>query len=296
VTAGKMATAEKPRKLGIAAGSGPLPVALADAARAAGREVFIIGIEGAAGEDIARYPHAWVRIGAMGELLRLLKTEECEDIVLIGGIKRPDLSKLGLDMTGMKLLPRLVKWMKQGDDGLLRGLAEFFEKDHGFRVVGAHEIAANLLVPEALLTKSVPSTQAEADIDVAVRATLAIGALDIGQGAVACRGIVLAVEAAEGTDLMLQRVASLPPRLRGSIEAREGVLVKLSKPGQERRVDMPTIGVETVANAAAAGLAGIAVEAGGTLVVDGEAVARTANRLGLFVVGLGSGRIGGLSS
>lgn len=268
-----------------------MPVALAEAAQAAGREVFIVGIEGAANEDIARFPHAWVKLGAMGEFLRLLKSAGCQDIVLIGGLRRPDISKLGLDVTGMKLLPRVARWMKEGDDGLLRGLAEYFEKDHGFHVVGAHEIAASLLMPEALLTKAAPSDQQERDIDTAIRAALAIGALDIGQGAVACRGIVLALEAAEGTDEMLHRVARLPAELTGSPEVPDGVLVKLSKPGQERRVDMPTIGIQTVENAAAAGLAGIAVEAGGTLVVDGEAVARAANAKGLFVLGLSRARI-----
>lgn len=279
------------RKLGIAAGSGPLPVAIARAAKADGRDVFIIGIEGAAGKDIEAFPHAWVRIGALGEFLRLLKRAGCEDIVLIGGIKRPDLSKLGLDMTAVKLLPRLASWMKEGDDGLLRGLADFLEKDHGFRLVGAHEIAASLLAPEGLLTRTNPSSQDEADIDAAARAALAIGALDIGQGAVACRGIVLALEAAEGTDEMLKRVATLPDGLRGNEAKREGVLVKLSKPGQERRLDLPTIGVETVERAAVAGLAGIAVEAGGALIADAEAVSRSANEKGLFVIGIARARI-----
>lgn len=279
------------RKLGIAAGSGPLPVAIARAAKADGRDVFIIGIEGAAGKDIEAFPHAWVRIGALGEFLRLLKREGCEDIVLIGGIKRPDLSKLGLDMTAVKLLPRLASWMKEGDDGLLRGLADFLEKDHGFRLLGAHEIAASLLAPEGLLTKAGPSSQDESDMDVAARAALTIGALDIGQGAVACRGIVLALEAAEGTDEMLKRVANLRDSLRGSDAKREGVLVKLSKPGQERRLDLPTIGVETVERAAAAGLAGIAVEAGGALIADAEAVSRAANAKGMFVIGIAHTRI-----
>ncbi|MEP5367086.1 UDP-2,3-diacylglucosamine diphosphatase LpxI, partial [Parvibaculum sp.] len=274
------------RKLGIAAGSGPLPVAIAKAATDEGREVFIVGIEGAASADIEAFPHAWVRIGALGEFLRLLKREGCEDIVLIGGIKRPDLSKLGLDMTAMKILPRLAGWMKEGDDGLLRGLSQFLEKDHGFRLVGAHEIAASLLAPEGILTSVSPSPQDENDIDIAARAALAIGALDIGQGAIACRGIVLALEAVEGTDAMLARVAGLPNNIRGSETKRQGVLVKLSKPGQERRVDMPTIGVETVERAAVAGLAGIAVEAGGTLIADIESVARAANAKGLFVTGL----------
>lgn len=286
-----METKAKPRKLGIAAGSGPLPIALAEAALSSGREIFVIGIKGAAGPEIEKFPHAWVRLGAMGEFLRLLKEQQCEDIVLIGGVKRPNLSALFPDSTGRKIMPRVAKWMMQGDDGLLRGLSEFFEKEHGFRIVGAHEVAKDLLAPEGVLTRVVPTTSHEADIDVAVRAALTIGALDIGQGAVSCRGVVLALEAVEGTDRMLERVASLPEDVRGTASARDGVLVKLSKPGQERRVDMPTIGVDTVEKAAAAGLAGIAVEAGGTLVVDGEAVAKAANRSGLFVVGLGRSRI-----
>lgn len=286
-----MATGGKPRKLGIAAGSGPLPEALAEAALAAGRDVFIAGIEGAAGKGIERFPHAWVRIGAMGEFLRLLKENGCEDIVLIGGVKRPSLAAIFPDKTGRQLMPRLARWLMQGDDALLRGLAEYFEKEHGFRVIGAHEVAGELLAPEAVLTRAVPTAEQEADIDIAIRAALAIGALDIGQGAVACRGVVLALEAAEGTDRMLERIATLPQEMRGHDDARAGVLVKLSKPGQERRVDLPTIGVQTVENVAAAGLAGIAVEAGGALIVDGEAVARAANKAGIFVAGLGRERI-----
>jgi hypothetical protein len=291
-----MATENKPRKLGIAAGSGPLPAMLAAAAQAAGREVFVVGIEGAAEKEIERFPHAWVRLGAMGEFLHLLKENCCEDIVLIGGVKRPSLASIFPDKTGRSLMPRVARWLMQGDDGLLRGLADYFEKEHGFRVIGAHEVAGSLLAPEGVLTKVAPSPEQEADIDMAARAARAIGALDIGQGAVACRGIVLALEAAEGTDRMLERVASLPPELRGGEGARAGVLVKLSKPGQEKRVDLPTVGVKTVENAAAAGLAGIAVEAGGALIVDGEAVARAANKAGIFVVGLGRERLQGLGS
>ena len=286
-----MATGEKLRKLGIAAGSGPLPEALADAALAAGREVFVVGIEGAAEKGIERFPHAWVRIGAMGEFLRLLKENGCEDIVLIGGVKRPSLAAIFPDKTGRQLMPRVARWLMQGDDGLLRGLAGYFEKEHGFRVIGAHEVAEELLAPEAVLTRVAPTDAQQADIDIAIRAALAIGALDIGQGAVACRGVILALEAAEGTDRMLERVRTLPAEMRGQDAAREGVLVKLAKPGQERRLDLPTIGVRAVENVVAAGLAGIAVEAGGALIVDGEAVARAANKAGIFVAGIGRGRI-----
>lgn len=286
-----MSNGGRGRKLGIVAGRGPLPVALAEAAQAAGRDVFILAIDDEASEEISRFPHARIRIGAHGEFIRLLKENGCQDIVLIGGIQRPDLSRIGLDMAGIKLLPRLMRWMTHGDDGLLRGIADYLEKDHGLRVIGAHEVAESLLAPASLMTLKAPSAHDETDIDAAVRAALAIGALDIGQGAVACRGVVLALEAAEGTDQMLHRVSMLSPELRGRTGKPEGVLVKLSKPGQERRVDMPTIGVHTVENAAAADLAGIAVEAGGTLIVDGEAVARAADAHGMFVVGLSRERI-----
>ena len=282
---------DKPRKLGIVAGRGPLPVALAESALAAGRDVFIVAIDDDVSKDIERFPHAHVRIGAHGEFLRLLKENRCEDIVLIGGINRPDMSKIGLDFAGIKLLPRLMRWLAQGDDGLLRGIAEYLEKDHGLRVIGAHEVAESLLAPEAVITKVEPDPRHDLDIDTAIRAAHEVGARDVGQGAVACRGVVLAIEDIAGTDAMLLRVAGMDPAMRGRPGALEGVLVKLTKPGQERRVDMPTISVKTVENAAAAGLAGIAVEAGGALIVDGEAVARAANAHGLFVVGLGSDRI-----
>ena len=276
----------KPPGLAIVAGAGPLPISLAKAAIAEGRDVFVIGIEGFAGPEIEAFPHAWNRLGAMGAFLRLLRESGCKEMAMLGAVTRPDIRKLSLDMTAIRLLPKFRTWIKQGDDGLLRGLSSYIEQETGLRIVGAHEVAKGLRAPEGVLTNVAPTEQHKSDIAVAIRAAQAIGALDIGQGAVACRGIVLALEAAEGTDAMLERVASLPAHLHGSKTAREGVLVKLPKPGQERRMDLPTIGVRTVEKAAAAGLAGIAVEAGGALVDNIEAVVATANRLGLFVIGL----------
>ncbi len=272
--------------LGIIAGGGPLPMAVAEAALATGRAVFIVGLEGNADNGIAAYPHGWARIGAIGKTLSLLKAAKCTEVTLVGPVKRPDLSKIVPDAVGFKLLPRFVRLLAQGDDGLLRGVVELLEKEHGLTVIAPHDVARDLLAPEGVLTRKAPDAGHECDIRVAVRAAHAIGILDIGQGAVACRGVVLAVEAIEGTDMMLDRVGNLDPRLRGTKEKPAGVLVKLPKPGQERRIDLPAIGVQTVERAAAAGLAGIAVEAGGALVGDAEALARRANALGLFVTGL----------
>ncbi|HEX7775314.1 MAG TPA: UDP-2,3-diacylglucosamine diphosphatase LpxI [Parvibaculum sp.] len=285
-----MMSAAKPRKLGIAAGGGPLPVKVAEAALASGREVFIVGVEGAAGPAIERFPHGWVRVGAMGRFLKLFKNAGCEDVVIIGPMNRPTLRDIIPDFRGLLLLPRFIKRMKTGDDALLRGVVEFLE-ENGIRVVGAETILTSLLASEGLLTRTAPAAADESDIDAAIRAAREIGARDIGQGAVACRGAVIAREDIKGTDAMLARVASLPVDMRGTAEARTGVLVKLPKPAQERRVDLPTIGVRTVEGAAAAGLAGIAVEAGGAIIADAEGVARAADEFGLFVLGFPAARV-----
>lgn len=278
-----------PRKLGVAAGGGPLPLAVADAARAAGRDVFIVGVRGAAGPDIERYPHGWVRVGAMGHFLRLFKQAGCDDIVIIGPMNRPRLRDIVPDFRGLLLLPRFIRRLRSGDDALLRGVVEFLE-ENGLNVVGAETVLPRLLAVEGLLTKRAPNTSQERDIDIAIAAARDIGARDIGQGAIVRDGVVIALEDEKGTDAMLRRVAA---ERRGDAKGREGVLVKLPKPAQERRVDLPTIGVRTVENAAAAGLAGVAVEAGGTIVNDAEEVARRADELGLFVLGFPHGRTAG---
>ena len=284
-----VSVAQRPRKLGIAAGGGPLPLAVADAARAAGRDVYIVGVKGAAGLDIERYPHGWVRVGAMGRFLSLFRQAGCEDIVIIGPMSRPRLRDIVPDFRGLLLLPRFLKRLKTGDDALLRGIVEFLE-ENGLRVIGAETVLPRLLAAEGVLTGRTPSASDERDIDVAIAAAREIGARDIGQGAVARNGRVVALEDIKGTDAMLHQLAAA--REAGE-ELRDGVLVKLPKPAQERRVDLPTIGVRTVENAARAGLAGIAVEAGGAIIAEAEAVARRADELGLFVLGFPHGRSAG---
>ncbi len=279
-------SASRPRKLGIAAGGGPLPLAVAEAARAAGRDVFIVGVRGAAGPDIARYPHGWVRVGAMGRFLKLFKQAGCEDIVIIGPMNRPRLADIVPDFRGLLLLPRFIRRLKTGDDALLRGVVEFLE-ENGLKVVGVETFLPQLLAREGLLTIRAPSASQEKDIDIAIAAARDLGARDAGQGAVARKGEIIALEDVRGTDVMLAELAAA--RAPGDLE-RDGVLVKLPKPEQERRVDRPTIGIRTVENAAAAGLAGIAVEADGAIVNDADDVVRRANELGLFVLGFPHGR------
>ncbi|WP_420561599.1 LpxI family protein [Tepidicaulis sp.] len=272
--------------LGIVAGKGPLPVAVAEAARKEGRKVFIVGVPNESERGIEAYPHAWIPLGKLGATVSALKKAGCRDLVMIGPLARPELSALRLDWGGLKFLPRFLKLLRNGDDALLRGFVDYFEKEHGFCVVPAEGVLTDLRAPAGVWTKVRPDAADEADIARGKELLAAIGPFDMGQGTVICRNVVLSIEGPEGTDAMLARVAALPSSLRGKKGARAGVLVKLPKPEQERRVDLPTIGVMTVENAAAAGLAGIAVEAGGALVVDMRALVARADELGLYILAL----------
>jgi len=267
--------------LGIIAGSGPLPAQVARAAQAAGRRVFIIGIEGHAEPAVlAPFPHAFLRFGAAVRILALLKEQGCQDLVLVGPVRRPSFRDLRPDAEGLKLLARIGRAAFMGDDGLLRAVIRVLGEE-GFRVIGAHEVMGGLIGRPGLLTKTAPDEQARADIARGVAVCRALGVADVGQGCVVQSGIVLAVEAVEGTDAMLARCGPLAWPGPG------GVLVKLVKPGQERRADLPTIGAETVRGALAAGLRGIAFEGGGTLIVDQAATVAVADAAGFFLQGLG---------
>ncbi|GLR78111.1 UDP-2,3-diacylglucosamine diphosphatase LpxI [Azospirillum oryzae] len=266
-------------KLAILAGGGTLPARIANAVRGQGREVFIVAFDGHTDpETVAGVPHVWSRFGAAGTILRRLHEEGVGEVVLAGPVKRPSFTELMPDWRTARFLAR-VGTRALGDDGLLRAVVREVEDD-GFRVVGLHDLLKELLTVAGPVGRLAPDADAERDIARAVEVARALGALDVGQGAVVQQGIVLAVEAIEGTDAMLARCAALARPGTG------GVLVKVKKPKQDRRIDLPTMGVTTVEKAAAAGLRGIAIEAGGSLLVDRTAVAEAADRLGLFVVGI----------
>jgi DUF1009 family protein len=271
-----------PPKLGILAGEGVLPIRVAAACRESGREVFIVAFEGATDEGaLADFPHGRTTIGAVGKTLDLLRGSACDEVVLAGPLRRPDFDKLDLDRRGAALLAKMaIKGM--GDDAVLSAVVRELE-GAGFRVVGVDEVMAELLAPRGPLGANAPSADDRRDIDRGVQVLQALGALDVGQATVVRGGVVLGVEAQEGTDALLRRCGEL------GAEGRGGVLVKLCKPGQERRVDLPTIGAVTVAGAVAAGLNGIAVEAGGALVIDRAEVIRAADSAGIFVAGIEAG-------
>jgi DUF1009 family protein len=263
--------------LGIIAGRGDLPWKLADHATSSGRPVFIRALAGFADPALRqKFGGAEAAMGEIGKGIRLLKEAGCTEIVFAGTITRPDLSTLKFDLKGASLLPDLVA-AGTGGDALLRVVLSAFEKA-GFTVIGADDVLGTLLAPPGPLGRLTPTSQNWEDIRAAAAAATRIGAADVGQGAVARSGVVVMTEGEDGTDAMLRRLAET----RAGVG---GVLVKRPKPQQERRIDLPTIGGRTVLGAHAAGLAGIAVEAGAALVMNRIAAVEQADLLGLFVYG-----------
>lgn len=272
-------------KLGLIAGGGDLPIRIVEACRAQGRPVFVIRLKGYAEEPLQAAEGVDLSLGEFGKCLDALKKARCQSVCLAGKVSRPDFSTFKVDLKGMTVLPGIVSAAKQGDDALLRQVLKVFG-DAGFAVEGADDIlGGDETLPAGALGAVTPRDMDRADIEKALRVARAIGDLDVGQGAVVSHGLVLAVEAQEGTDAMLERVAALPADLRGA--APQGVLAKAPKPIQERKVDLPVIGVRTIELAHAAGLAGVAGQAGDLIVIDKPGVIAVADRLGLFVWGEG---------
>ncbi len=272
-------------KIGLIAGGGGLPIALANLCRLTERPYFVLRLSGIAEAELADHPGVEVGMAELGRQFAILKQQGCVSVCFSGAVKRPDFSKLKPDLRGVMALPRVIAAASKGDDALLRCLIGEFERE-GFTVEGAQDVAGGLRLPLGPLGALAAGVEHEDDILLAVKVAKAIGALDVGQAAAAAKGVVLALEAQEGTDGLLRRCAELPAELRGDAGRRVGVLAKWPKPLQERRIDLPTIGVATVEGAAAAGLAGIVAEADATLVIDRAAVIAAADRLGLFVIGL----------
>lgn len=275
------------RKLGLIAGGGNLPVEIANSCEKAGRPFFVVRLKGFAGPDLMDFPGADIGVAELGKCFKALKRAGVQAVCLAGSVARPDFLSLKPDLRGLKTLPAAMAAARKGDDALLRVLVGEFEKE-GFAVEGAHEAMGDLALPAGPLGRHAPTEENLRDIERALHVARELGRLDVGQGAVVCDGLVLAVEAQEGTDALLRRVAELPKSVRGAPGAARGVLAKAPKPIQETRVDLPTIGLNTIQRAAQAGLAGIAGEAGRVLVLDREAVIELADELGLFIMGVES--------
>jgi DUF1009 family protein len=266
-------------KLGILAGGGPLPRKLIAACLAERRPLFVLAFHGETDpETVVGTDHAWVRLGAAGRAIQFLKQAACQDLVLAGPVRRLSPMSLRPDWRGLQFFAR-VGHRAWGDDGLLSAVIGELEAE-GFRVIGAETVLPSLLAPIGVWGRIAPNDEARADVERGLAILTEIGRLDIGQAIIVQQGVVLGVEAVEGTDRLMERCRILQREGQG------GVLVKARKPGQESRVDLPTIGPRTVALAKESGLIGIAVEAEGTFVLDQESVIARADSLGLFVEGV----------
>ncbi|UES50839.1 LpxI family protein [Roseibium aggregatum] len=283
-------------RLALIAGNGSLPCQIAEALSSAGREFRIIAIKGEADERTRAQADTELGWGEIGRLYKFLKKTGCRDVLLIGGVsKRPDFTSILGDLGTLKRLPTIIRALAGGDDSLLTKVIRLFEVE-GYRVVGIKDVAPQLLASSGVLGKVQPNQGDWRDAELALRATEKLGELDIGQAAIAVGGRVVALEGAEGTDAMLQRCAELKRIGRIRSKGRAGVLVKTAKPNQDLRVDLPTVGPMTIDLAAAAGLAGIAVEASGALIAEKEETLKKADNAGLFVIGIEHGTRFGVTS
>jgi DUF1009 family protein len=276
-------TTDTARPLGILAGGGTLPRRIAETAAAQGRPVFIVAFTGQFDPaTVEGFPYISLRIGEAGRIIAEMRKAGVVDLVMAGGVRRPSISELGLDWRGVQLFARIGA-RALGDDGLLAAIGHELERE-GFRLVGASDILAGGAVVAGTLGSHQPDEQAQADIAHGFHVARALGAVDVGQAVVVQQGLVLGVEAIEGTDALLRRVGPLKRDGLG------GVLVKIAKPQQDRRIDLPTIGLATVRQAASSGLRGIAVEAGATIILDQDEAVAAADAAELFLIAIDPAR------
>ncbi|MCL2713828.1 MAG: UDP-2,3-diacylglucosamine diphosphatase LpxI [Alphaproteobacteria bacterium] len=277
---------EAPFPLGIIAGAGAMPFAVAESVRKQGRSAVLFALRGICDPvRVASYRHHWIAIGQVGRATRLFRQEGCRDLVFIGALTRPSLAQIRLDLKTLRLFGTILQAFRGGDDHLLTGVGRILERD-GFRLLGIRDVAPDLLMPEGCITQVVPGEAAAGDIEKGRAVLTALGGFDIGQAVVVIDSHIVALEDIEGTDALLARVARL--RRQGRLRAPEGrgVLVKAVKSTQDLRFDLPTIGRKTVEGVAAAGLAGIAVVAGTTIVSEPQSMIVAADAKGLYIVGV----------
>jgi hypothetical protein len=272
--------------VGVIAGAGSLPFAAAASLQSRGIKPVIFAIKGFCDPaPVAAYAHHWVALGQVGRLMRLLRAENCRDVVFIGALVRPALSEIRLDFGTLRVFPRIAAALRGGDDHLLSGAARILE-DYGFRLLGVQDVAPDILMPQGQLGRAAPDAGSAADIEKGLAALRVMGPFDIGQALVIIDGHIVSVEDIEGTDGLLDRVAAL--RARGRIRAKpgRGILIKAPKVSQDLRFDLPTLGPRTIEGAVAAGLHGVAIAAGKAIVAEPQSLIEIADRAGVFVIGV----------
>jgi DUF1009 family protein len=272
--------------VGLIAAGGVMPFAVADSLVARGLNPVLFALKGACDPvRVERFRHHWISVGQVGRAVKLFRSENCRDLVFIGTLVRPALSEIRLDWGTLRVIGRVWAAFRGGDDHLLSGIGRILEQD-GFRMVGIRDVAPDLLMPEGCITRAAPDQSAAADIARGRDVLRALSPFDIGQAAIVIDGHVVGVEDIEGTDGLLARVAHLRAEGRIRAKAARGVLVKAPKSTQDLRFDLPTIGPRTIEGAAKARLAGVAIVAGNTIVVEPQTMIEAADAAGLFVTGV----------
>lgn len=276
-------------RIALIAGRGNLPIELAYGLKAAGKPPLLVGIEDTFDDWIYEFDHVLLKWGQFGKLFKILKANDISQMLFAGSMNRPTLNLLTMDWGALKVLPEVLASMIGGDNSLFKGLINVFEK-RGVKIIGAHEVMPELLSSPGAIAGRKPNKKAYGNIRKAFEACKLLGQLDIGQAAIAVDGRVVAVEGIEGTDNMLERVEAL--RLNGRLneKGRNGVLVKTLKPNQELRVDLPAIGPQTILKVHQAGLAGISIEAGFSLILEREETLKLAKQHGIFIYGFDSSK------
>jgi DUF1009 family protein len=272
--------------VGVIAGGGAMPFAIADSLASRGIAPVLFALRGSCDPvRVERFRHHWISVGQVGRATKLFRSEGCRDLIFIGTLQRPALSEVRLDWGTIRVLGRIMAAFRGGDDHLLSGIGRILEQD-GFRMVGIRDVAPDILMPQGCITRATPDPAATADIARGREVLCALGPFDIGQAVVVIDGHVVAVEDIEGTDGLLARVARLRSEGRIRAKAGRGVLVKTPKSSQDLRFDLPAVGPTTIDGAANAGIAGIAVIAGNTIAAESQAMIEAADKAGLFIQGL----------
>jgi len=271
--------------VGVIAGGGAMPFAVADSLQKRGIAPVLFALRGACDPaGAARFRHHWISVGQLGRAIKLLRSEGCRDLIFIGSLLRPALSEIRLDFGTLRRIGPIMSAFRGGDDHLLSGIGRIFEQD-GFRMVGIRDVAPDMLMPEGAIARATPDSAASADIDRGREVLRALGPYDIGQAVVVIDGHVVAVEDIEGTDGLLARVARLREAGRIRAASGRGVLIKAPKSSQDLRFDLPTVGPTTIEGVSKAGLAGIAVVAGNTIAADTQQMIAVADKAGVFIQG-----------
>ena len=266
------------KKIGLIAGGGLLPALIIEALQKESVPFFVVTFKGQPKPQcqIPEEHHKEVNLGAVGKVLKLFQKNNVTDMVMAGFLSKPSLFDVRPDFAGLKILASLTH---KHDDALLSAISGFFGK-HGIGNVGAHELVPEILAHEGVYGKVQPTESQKSDVELGLKAALTLGELDIGQSVVVKNGVVLGVEGAEGTDALIERCAGLRGKKNSG-----GLLVKCIKPHQNKNIDMPTIGVETIEKLKKYHYEGLAISAGGALVLGVAEVIEAADNAGIFIVG-----------